>query len=233
RIRRYGFHGTSHLFVAKRAAESLGKPLRKLSLITIHLGNGASMAAIKNGKCIDTSMGMTPLDGLIMGTRSGDYDAALPFFLHKNRNMEFTDIENMLNTKSGLKGICGTNDMREILSKYNSEDIKGKLALEMYTYRIKKNIGAYFAVIGNVDAVIFTGGIGENAPEVREMSCRNLENLGIKIDRAKNFVTHPGINNVSSKSSVVPILVIPTNEELEIAIQTQEVVNKNSTTKCL
>ena len=232
RIRRYGFHGTSYSFVTKKAAEWFDKPVNTISLIAIHLGNGASMAAIKNGKCIDTSMGMTPLDGLIMGTRSGDCDAALPFYLNKNKKMELADIEVMLNTKSGLKGICGTNDMREILKRYKSEDIMGKLALDMYTYRIKKNIGAYYAALRNVDALVFTGGIGENAAEVREMSCQNLENLGIIIDPQRNSVTHPGVHEISSKSSVVSILIIPANEELEIAIQTQEVVNKKNITRC-
>lgn len=226
RIRRYGFHGTSHSFIAKKTAEWIKKPIAMLSLITIHLGNGASMAAIKKGTCIDTSMGMTPLDGLIMGTRSGDCDAALPFYLHKNRNMDFSEIETLLNKKSGLKGICGTNDMRKVLEKYNSEDKKGKLALEMYTYRLKKYIGAYYAALGSLDAIVFTGGIGENSPEIRELSCHNLENLGVSIDQNKNVNIQPGINDISSPLSKVTILVIPTNEELEIALQTREVVDR-------
>jgi acetate kinase len=164
RIRRYGFHGTSHAFVAERAAEYLNRPLTELNLITIHLGNGASMAALKNGECIDTTMGMTPLAGLVMGTRSGDVDPAVPFFLADQLGMGLADIDGLLNKKSGLKGICGTNDMREVIEKKEAGDRRAEIALEIYTYRIKKYIGAYFAAVESLDALIFTAGIGENAP---------------------------------------------------------------------
>jgi len=154
RVRRYGFHGTSHSYVAERFADYLGRPLSELDLITIHLGNGASMAALKNGKCIDTTMGMTPLEGLVMGTRSGDVDPALPFFLAGHLKMSLKEIDKLLNKDSGLKGICGTNDMREVMEKEKSGEERAKIALEIYTYRIKKYIGAYFAALGSLDAII-------------------------------------------------------------------------------
>jgi acetate kinase len=162
-IRRYGFHGTSHSYVAKEAAEMMGEDLNRLNLITLHLGNGASACAIKFGKSIDTSMGLTPLEGLMMGTRSGDIDPAIIPFLSHNHNMDIDAIDKMLNKESGLKGICGTNDMREVIMQTEQGDVLSSLALEMYSYRIKKYIGAYSAVLGRVDAIVFTGGIGEHA----------------------------------------------------------------------
>jgi acetate kinase len=186
RVRRYGFHGTSHVYVAERAADYLAKPLGKVNLITIHLGNGASMAAIKKGKCIDTTMGMTPLAGLVMGTRSGDIDPALPFFLADHLGMSLKDIDTLLNKESGLKGMCGSNDMREVIQKRNGSDERAKVALEVYTYRIKKYIGAYYAVLGTLDGIVFTAGVGENSPEIREMCCHGLNELGIDIDSVKN-----------------------------------------------
>jgi acetate kinase len=224
RIRRYGFHGTSHAFVAERAAEYLGRPLTELNLITIHLGNGASMAALKNGECIDTTMGMTPLAGLVMGTRSGDVDPAVPFFLADQLGMGLADIDGLLNKKSGLKGICGTNDMREVIEKKEAGDRRAEIALEIYTYRIKKYIGAYFAAVESLDALIFTAGIGENAPYIRELCCRGLDRLGIVIDGGRNRETVRRLGEISMPGSDVKVLVIPTNEELKIARETMKLL---------
>lgn len=224
RVRRYGFHGTSHAYVAERAAEYLDRPLGELNLITIHLGNGASMAAIKSGKCVDTTMGMTPLAGLVMGTRSGDVDPALPFFLTDQLGMTPKDIDTLLNKESGLKGICGTNDMREVIRKMDAGDDRAKIALDLYTYRIKKYMGAYFAVLEVLDAVIFTAGIGENSPYIRELCSRGLHRLGMEIDLERNKLAGSGISEINSQNSEVKILVIPTNEELKIAQETKKAI---------
>ena len=224
KVRRYGFHGTSHAYVSEQAAEYLGRPLAELNLITIHIGNGASMAAIKNGKSVDTTMGMTPLAGLVMGTRSGDVDPALPFFLANHLGMSLKEIDMILNKESGLKGMCGTNDMREVIEKKNAGEEQARIALDIYTYRIKKFIGAYFAVLGSLDCVIFTAGIGENAPYIRELSCRGLNKLGIDIDLERNNKTGNGIREISSPGSEVKVLVIPTNEELKIARETRKAI---------
>jgi acetate kinase len=224
KVRRYGFHGTSHAYVSEQAAEYLGRPLAELNLITIHIGNGASMAAIKNGKSVDTTMGMTPLAGLVMGTRSGDVDPALPFFLANHLGMSLKEIDMILNKESGLKGMCGTNDMREVIEKKDAGEERARIALDIYTYRIKKFIGAYFAVLGSLDCVIFTAGIGENAPYIRELSCRGLNKLGIEIDLERNNKTGNGIREISSPGSIVKVLVIPTNEELKIARETKKAI---------
>ncbi len=219
-VRRYGFHGTSHYYVAKQAASHLGKPLEALNLITLHLGNGASAAAIRAGKSIDTSMGMTPLEGLIMGTRCGDIDPAIHFFLARTTGKSNDELESLLNTESGLKGICGKNDMREVMSLSDSGDDRARLAVEMYCYRIKKYIGAYFAVLGRVDAIVFTGGIGENAALIRQRACEGLAALGIIIDERRNKMPVREAREIQRNDSAVSILVIPTDEELEIATQT-------------
>ena len=224
RVRRYGFHGTSHAYVSEKAAEYLGRPLGELNLITIHLGNGASIAAIRNGKCVDTTMGMTPLAGLVMGTRSGDVDPALHFFLADHLGMSLKEINTLLNNESGLKGMCGTNDMREIIKKKDAGDAQAKIALEVYTYRIKKYIGAYFAALESLDGLVFTAGIGENAPYIRELCCRGLHKMGIEIDPEKNNRTGNGIRKINSPVSEVKVLVIPTNEELKIAQETKRVI---------
>ncbi len=224
KIRRYGFHGTSHAYVAERAAMFMGISLEKLSLITIHLGNGASMAAIKHGRCIDTSMGLTPLEGLVMGTRSGDVDPALPFFLSRHMGMSFEDIDRLLNEDSGLKGLCGTNDMREVIEKRDAGDRKAAVAIELYCYRIKKYIGAYFAALGSLDALIFTAGVGENSPLIRELCCDNMSGMGICIDPAKNYRYSNKIRYISGKESAVSVLVVPTDEELKIALETKRVI---------
>jgi len=221
-IRRYGFHGTSHNYVAKEVATIMRKPLDSLNLITLHLGNGASATAIKDGKSIDTSMGMTPLEGLMMGTRSGDIDAAIIPYLVNNGNMPIEHIDNILNKKSGLKGICGTNDMREVLTKVNEQDASAKLALDMYIYRIKKYIGSYTVALGRVDGIVFTGGIGEHAIEVRELICKDLyDSIGVEINREKNKNSDI---EIQSERSRIKLFIIPTNEELEIALQVAEVV---------
>jgi len=224
-ICRYGFHGTSHAYVAKEASKLLKKDINKLNLITLHLGNGASATAIKNGKSIDTSMGLTPLEGLMMGTRSGDIDPAIIHFLMHNHNMDIDKIDNILNKESGLKGICGTNDMREVITQTEQGDTLSLLALEMYVHRIKKYIGAYSAILGEVDAVIFTGGIGEHAEKVREMVCKDMDkSIGLKIDLNKNREISTKERAIHHEKSKIKILIIPTNEELEIALQTEKVI---------
>ena len=194
-------------------------------MITIHLGNGASIAAIQSGKCIDTTMGMTPLEGLVMGTRSGDVDPAIPFFLANHLNMSLNEIDRVLNQESGLKGLCGTNDMREVLEKRKKGDAQASVALAVYTYRIRKYIGAYFAALGRLDLLVFTAGIGENAAEVRAGCCSGLEKLGIDIDAEKNSKFSLEIREISPPESGVTVLVVPTNEELQIARETERVIN--------
>jgi acetate kinase len=224
-IRRYGFHGTSHAYVAKEAAEMMDEDLNTLNLITLHLGNGASAAAIKEGKSIDTSMGLTPLEGLMMGTRCGDIDPAIIPFLSHNHDMDIDAIDKMLNKESGLKGICGTNDMREVVMQAEEDDTLSALALEMYSYRIKKYIGAYSAVLGRVDAIVFTGGIGEHAVKVREMVCEGLEeSIGLKLDTVKNKITSTQNRSIHKLKSKIRLFIIPTNEELEIVLQTEKTI---------
>jgi acetate kinase len=225
-VRRYGFHGTSHQYVAKQGALYLKQPLDALNLITLHLGNGASAAAVEEGKSVDTSMGMTPLEGLIMGTRCGDMDPAIVFYLKRKTGWSLAEVESMLNKQSGLKGICGANDMREIGEQAERGEKNAKLAIDMYCYRIKKYIGAYCAVLGRLDALIFTGGIGENAAYVRAGACQGLAQLGIEIDPEKNNRRLPEAFEIHAETSMVKVLVIPTDEELEIAIQTVEKLNE-------
>lgn len=219
-VRRYGFHGTSHSYVARQAAKMLSHPLDALNLITLHLGNGASAAAVKSGKSIDTSMGMTPLEGLIMGTRSGDIDPAIIFYLKRKTGLARDDVETILNKRSGLKGICGVNDMREVEKRSGEGDSRAQLAIEMVCYRIKKYIGAYYAVLGRLDALVFTAGIGEKSPLIRAGSCRGMTHLGIEVDPEKNKNASKEAFDIQSENSTVKILVIPTNEEYEIAKQT-------------
>jgi len=225
RIRRYGFHGTSHQYVSKLAAKFLNKNIESLNLIILHLGNGASMCAIKNGKSFDTSMGMTPLEGLIMGTRTGDLDPAIPFFLADNANLSFKEIDTLLNKQSGLKGISTLNDMRDILAKSKEGDKNAILAIEMYTNRIRKYIGAYLVGLdGKVDAIVFTAGIGENSPEIRQRCVVNLQSLGIELDEIKNTLSSKDVRDISKDASKIKVLVAPTNEELEIALQVKDVL---------
>jgi acetate kinase len=226
RVRRYGFHGTSHLWVSKKAAAHLEKPLSSLNLITFHLGNGASAAAIRQGQSVDTSMGMTPLEGFVMGTRSGDLDPAIPFYVTRVTRMAYGDLEGVLNKGSGLKGICGANDMREILRMVNRGDPQAQLALQLYCYRVKKYLGAYTAVLGRVDAIVFTGGIGENAAPVRKQCCQGLEVLGITLDDTKNEKAYEEVLEIQRDGAPVKVLAVRTNEEREIAQQTIDAIKK-------
>jgi acetate kinase len=220
RVRRYGFHGTSHQYVTKRAAEYLGRALDDTNLIVFHLGNGASVTAVRGGRSVDTSLGMTPLEGLIMGTRSGDIDPAIIFYLLRETGQSPADIENLLNKQSGLKGITGVNDMREVFKRANAGDAQAELAIDMVAYRIKKYLGAYYAVLGRVDAVVFTAGIGEKSPEIRESACTGLAALGIAIDTDRNHARSADIREIQTDDSSVKVLVVPTDEEREIAEQT-------------
>lgn len=224
RVRRYGFHGTSHSYVSKAAAEFLDIPYKQFNCIVLHLGNGASACAVRNGKSVDTSMGMTPLEGLVMGTRCGDIDPAIIFYLRNNTSMDTRQIETMLNRESGLKGLSGHNDMREILTAREQGDKPAALAFDIYCYRVKKYIGAYCAALSRVDAVIFTGGIGENAIPVRERVCRGLEPFGIQMDFEKNARTTDGIIQLHRDGAKVKILMVPTDEEREIAMQAMAVL---------
>ena len=219
RVRRYGFHGTSHFYVAKRAAAMLGKPLAECNLITLHLGNGASATAVRAGESVDTSMGLTPLEGLVMGTRCGDIDPAIHFYLCRNAGMDTNTLDVLFNRQSGLLGLCGVNDMREIHRLAGEGDAKAELAVRVFCHRLKKYLGAYYAELGRVDAVVFTGGIGENDAEVRGRTCADLEGLGIRLDADANAAPGNTERAVSCANSPVKVLVIPTNEELEIAQQ--------------
>ena len=227
-IRRYGFHGTSHAYVAKRAAAFLGRPLDELALITLHLGAGASATAIRGGESIDTSMGMTPLEGLMMGTRCGDVDPAVPMLLARLTERSREDVHRLLNNESGLLGVCGASDMREVHRLAEESDADAALALEMFCYRAKKYVGAYFAALGDADAIVFTAGIGENDAEVRSRVCGGLAALGIEIDEARNREGAEGERRISSDASRVAVLVVPTDEELEIARRTGECVEASS-----
>ncbi|PIE60378.1 MAG: acetate kinase [Desulfobulbus propionicus] len=225
RVRRYGFHGTSHKFVAVETAKALGKPLEECNLITVHLGNGCSVTAVENGKSVDTSLGMTPLEGLVMGTRSGDVDPAIHTFLARNKGMDIEQIDTVLNKESGLKGMCGLNDMRDIHDAIAAGDKRAKIALDVQTYRNKKYIGAYMAVLGRVDAIVFTAGIGENDQVVRELSLKGLDVFGVELDLEANNQRGKKIIKISSEKSRIPVYVLPTNEELAIARETLEVVS--------
>ena len=220
RIRRYGFHGTSHLFVSERAAQIMGKNKEDLNIITCHLGNGASVSAIKGGKCIDTSMGLTPLEGLIMGTRSGDMDPAIVTFLMEKEGLSAKEVDNILNKKSGVLGISGvSSDFRDIEEGAEKGNKKAQLALDMFHTRVKKYIGAYAAQLGHVDALVFTAGLGENSAESREEICKNMDFLGIEIDTNVNKVRGKE-TLISTENSKVKVYIIPTNEELVIARDT-------------
>ncbi len=225
-IRRYGFHGTSHRYVSQRVCEFLGvSPIGK-KIITCHVGNGGSVSAVVDGKCVDTSMGLTPLEGLMMGTRCGDIDPAIVPFLMKHENLSASEIDTIMNKKSGLLGISGkTSDMREIQDLIDAGDERAKLAQKMYYYRLRKYIGTYAAAMGGVDIVLFTGGVGENKFDCREEACRGLEFMGIKLDLEKNKVTRDEAV-ISTPDSRVTVCVIPTDEELMIATDTLALVQK-------
>ncbi|MEV6790683.1 acetate kinase [Streptomyces sp. NPDC051320] len=225
RIRRYGFHGTSHAYVSRKTAALLGKAPRDVNVIVLHLGNGASASAVAGGVCVDTSMGLTPLEGLVMGTRSGDTDPAVIFHLARVAGMSIDEIDVLLNKKSGLVGLCGDNDMREIVRRIDEGDERARLAFALYVQRLKKYIGAYTAVLGRVDAVAFTAGVGENSAPVRAAAVAGLEGLGPAVDPELNAVRSDQARLISPAGSRVAVAVVPTDEELEIAQQVHALVN--------
>jgi acetate kinase len=227
-IRRYGFHGTSFSWVSRGAAELLGRPLEDLALIVLHLGNGGSATAVLSGRSVDTSMGLTPLEGLAMGTRSGDLDPAIVFHLHRVAGMPYSDVEALLTKESGLKGLCGDNDVREVVRRADSGDDAARLALEVYCYRIRKYVGAYYAAMGRLDAVVFTAGVGENAPRIRAQALDGLDRLGIAVDRALNESAGRQARRISPEGAQVSVLVVPTDEEMEIARQVLAVARHRS-----
>lgn len=225
RIRRYGFHGTSHRYVARRCAQIMGKDKYDLNVITCHLGNGCSMAAVKDGRSVDTSMGLTPLEGLVMGTRSGDFDPAIIFYL-ADKGYDIARLNKLCNKQSGLLGLSGeSNDMRNLCELAEKNNPRAALAIDIFCYRIIKYIGAYTAVLGRVDAIVFTGGIGENATAVREKICDSLSGVGIKIDSAANASGGNQHGEINSPQSRVKVFVIPTNEEAAIAADTYQLVS--------
>ncbi len=226
KIRRYGFHGTSHRYVARRLVEILNKTKKDLNIITCHLGNGCSITAVKGGDSVDTSMGLTPLEGVVMGTRSGDIDPAIIFYLIE-KGYSAEELNKILNKKSGLLGISGiSNDMRNLLQAKDRGDRKAELAIDIFCYRLKKYIGAYMAVLGRTDAIIFTAGIGENVPYVREKSLSGMEELGIEIDEKKNKQAKHVEAEISREGSKVKVWVIPTNEEIRMAFDAYEIAKE-------
>ena len=224
-IRKYGFHGTSHKFITQAAAKFLKKPLSKVNLVTCHLGNGSSLAAIKNGRVVDTTMGLTPLAGLVMGTRCGNIDPAAVLSIMESEHLTPHEADTLLNKKSGLLALTGSSDCRDICAKAAKGDRHAELALEMLAYRVALYLGGYNTVIGGADAIVLTGGIGENSTEVRERILKRLGALGIKLDRAANKVRGEQ-KVISTKDSKIPVVVIPTNEELMIARETVAVLSK-------
>ena len=226
KVRRYGFHGTSHSFVSKRAAEVMGKPYNELKTIVCHLGNGSSVSAVMNGKCVDTSMGLTPLEGLVMGTRSGDIDPAIMEFIAKKENLDIDGMMNVLNKKSGVFGLSGglSSDFRDLTDAMNAGDKKAKIALDVFSYRVAKYIGAYTAAMNGVDDIVFTAGIGENDDYVREEVCKYLGYLGVDFDSEVNAGLRGTEKEITKAGSKVRVFVIPTNEELAIARETLALV---------
>lgn len=226
-VRRYGFHGTSHRFVSKRACEFLGLDYNKARIITAHIGNGASMCAIKEGKCIDTTMGLTPTEGLMMGTRVGDVDPGALVFIGEKEGLSMAQLSEVINKKSGVLGVSGvSSDMREIEEAISQGNERAKLALEMYDYRIKKYVGAFTAAMGGLDLLIFTGGVGENQTTTRGYVCEDMQYMGIEIDKELNAKIHGDEALLSTKESKVKVVVIPTDEELMIALDTVALSSK-------
>ena len=226
-IRRYGFHGTSHRYVSRRVCEMLGVSYESQKIVSAHIGNGGSLAAVKNGESIDTSMGMTPVEGLLMGTRAGDIDAGVLSFLMEKENVGSQTLSTITNKFSGLLGISGvSSDMREITAAINEGNTRAKLAFEMFCYRVKKYIGAYAAAMGGIDTLIFTGGIGENHTVSRELICKDLEFLGIELDKKINAEIHGDEAIISTPNSKVKVVIVPTDEEFMIASDTAAIVMK-------
>ena len=223
RVRRYGFHGTSYAYVSRRAAALLDRPLEETDLVVLHLGNGASAAAVSGGRSIDTSMGLTPLEGLVMGTRSGDIDPGLFSFMVRT-GLSAADVDAALNRESGLKGLAGTNDFREVTELVAADDVDGRLAFAVTVYRLRKYVGAYAAALGSLDALVFTAGVGEHSAALRGAVCQGLGILGVELDEAANDAPGGGERRISTAGSRVAVLVVPTNEELEIARQAADLI---------
>lgn len=228
RIRKYGAHGTSHKYVAEQAAAYLGIPLRLLRIVVMHVGNGASACAVDGGKSVDTSMGMTPLEGLVMGTRSGNIDPAVMFHLHRKGGYTVDQLDELLNRKSGLLGLTGTNDVRDIIERVEAGDERARVGLDVYIQRLRHYLGAYLVQLGGGEVIVWTAGVGENSAEVRRRTCEGLEWLGVELDPDRNNAAGDGIREISTDGSRVRVLVVPTNEELEIARQTLETVSAPS-----
>jgi acetate kinase len=218
-VRRYGFHGISYQYVSKRTAALLGRAVGEVNLIVLHLGNGASACAIEGGRSVETSMGLTPLEGLVMGTRSGDVDPAVPEYLGRVAGLDAAGVSDALNQQSGLLGLAGSNDLRDVWAAINRGDVDARLAIDVYCHRIRKYVGAYYAVLGQVGAVVFTAGVGEHDAGVRELALSGLERLGIAVDAARNEAASGEERFISPEGAAVPVLVVPTNEEAEIAAQ--------------
>lgn len=224
-VRRYGFHGTSHEYVSKEVARVLDRPLEDLNTIVLHLGNGASASAVRGGVAVETSMGLTPLEGLVMGTRSGDIDPAIVFHLHRNAGMSIDEIDDLLNKRSGILGLAGDNDFRTLHELVAAGHEGARLALDVYVHRLKKYIGSYLAVLGRVDVIAFTAGVGENDEIVRRLVMRGLTDLGIEIDEVVNDVRSPEARTISPEGTKIRVMIVPTNEELAIARQSVEIVD--------
>ncbi|GGA69867.1 acetate kinase [Pseudoclavibacter endophyticus] len=222
RVRRYGFHGTSHAYVANQTAAFLGRPIDEIDTIVLHIGNGASACAVRGGRSIDTSMGMTPLEGLVMGTRSGDIDPAVLVHLHHHAGMSFDELDDFLNRRSGLLGLAGSSDLRDVLRAADRGDADARLAIDVYVHRIRRYLGAYLVGLGGADAIAFTAGVGENAAPIRRLVVADLEWLGIELDAERNASPARGTRVISTDASRTAVLVVPTNEELEIAQQSLE-----------
>jgi acetate kinase len=224
-VHRYGFHGTSHAYVSRRTADLLGRPIAEVNSIVLHLGNGASACAVAGGRSVDTSMGFTPLPGLVMGTRSGDVDPALPEYLQRVAGMDGGEVNHQLNTASGLLALAGASDLREVTERALAGDTDAETALDVYCYRVRCYVGAYYAALGTLDAISFTAGVGENSALVRRRSLEGLEGLGIAVDPERNARRADGPRLISPDGSPVAVFVVPTDEEYEIARQTYDVVN--------
>jgi acetate kinase len=224
-VRRYGFHGTSHQYVSRATAAFLGIPLERSKIIVLHLGNGASACAVAGGRSVETSMGMTPLEGLVMGTRSGDIDPAALFHLHRQAGLGFDELERLLNRDSGLKGLTGKGDMRDVQAAAAGGDEQAEAALAVYRHRIRRYIGAYLAHLGGLDALVFTAGVGENNSLLRRRTLDGLGHLGIHVDPDRNEVPSKEARRISPDDAPVAVLVVPTDEELEIARQTAAVLS--------
>ncbi|MGO2111408.1 MAG: acetate/propionate family kinase [Pseudoclavibacter sp.] len=219
RVRRYGFHGTSHSCVSREVAAFLGRPLAETKTIVLHIGNGASACAVRGGESVETSMGMTPLEGLVMGTRSGDIDPAALTHLHRHAGMSFDDIDDFLNRRSGLLGMAGSGDLRDVLQAASGGDANAQTAIDVYVHRIRSYVGAYLVQLGGADAIAFTAGVGENAAVIRERVVADMEWLGVELDAVRNASPERGARRISTGASRIAVLVVPTNEELEIATQ--------------